>query len=355
MVDKWKVDWKVEINGQDMTAGWQSVLQSIAINDQAGEASDSCDLRLDDTGGQILLPRKRSPVTVTINGARLFRGFVEKSVFDCDRNGGRTLNVSAKGMDSGSKVKQPQSFNLDDADLGTFLGQMADNAGINLKVDEGLASIQQDYWAADGESLIAMGQRVARKYGGTFKIRGDQAVLARRGAGAAPGGVALPVVDAVFGRNLVSCSITPREPRRQFGSGQARWFDRAKAAFESADLDFGNDDFPVVNILRPAFADEDEAEAVLDARKRESEWEGGEGSANLDFTLGAVVEGTCRVSGMRTGVDGTYVIASVKHNANRSGGASTSLELKQPGGEAGKDGRKAGESSFALPRHERLG
>ncbi len=354
MVD-WTVDWKVEINGQDMTAGWQSVLQSISINDQAGEASDSCDLRLDDTGGHIRMPSKRSPVVVSINGARLFRGFVEKVTSDGDRGGGRTLNISAKGMDSGGKVKEPQGFHLDGADLGTFLGQMADNAGLDLKVDEALGGIRQDYWAADGESFIAMGQRLARKYGGTFKVRGDQAVLAKRGAGSAPGGLALPAVDAVYGQNLVSWSITPRQPRRQFGSGQARWFDRAKASFGSADLDFGNSDFPAVNVMRPAFADEEEAEAVLDARKRESEWEGGEGSANLVFTRGAVVEGVCRISGARPGVDGDYVIASVKHNANRSGGAATSLELKQPGGEAAKDSRKAGESTFALPKHERLG
>lgn len=358
MAGKWQVDWKVVVGGNDVTAAWRPVLLSISINDQAGETSDSCELQIDDSGGQVRLPSKRSPVAVSLNGSAVFSGFVEKVSSNGSRDGGRTLNVSAKSMDSGSKVKEPQNFHMDDADLGTFLGELADRAGLSLKVDDELAAYRQDYWAADGESLIAMGQRIARKFGGTFKIRGDQAVLAKRGAGAAPGGKALSTIEAIAGRNLIDWSISPREPRRQFASGQARWFDRGKAAIQTVDLDFGIADAFAGNVLRPTLADADEAEAVLDARKRESEWEGGKGSVNLDLALGAAVEGSCRVIGTRPGVDGTYVIASVKHSANREGGAKTALELKQPGSGAGTDGRKAGapaSAGFALPTHETLG
>jgi len=78
----------------------------------------------------------------------------------------------------------------------------------------------------------------------------------------------------------------------------------------------------------------------------------------LDLTVVAVVEGWCSISGVRPGIDGTYLIETVKHSASRSGGATTSLDLKQPGGGAGKDSRKAGEpaaAGFALPKHETLG
>lgn len=349
--DKWQVDWSVTIGGQDLTSAWRPVLQSISVTDQAGEASDSCSLELDDSAGQIRLPSKRSPVQVRINGAKVFGGFVETVQSSASRSAGRVLRVQAKGFDTGGKAKEPQRFHMDDTDLGGFLGQLAERSGLSVKVDPQLAAIAQDYWAADGDSLISAGQRLARKYGATFKIRGDQAVFAAQGA------QALGVTEAVYGQNLKEWSITPREPRRQFAGGRAQWFDRASAAFKSKDLDFGALDIPALNVLRSTFTDEGEADAVLDARGRENDREGGAGSVKLLLTLSAVVEGICRVSGARAGVDGDYVISSINHTASRSGGSATALELKQPGAGAGKDGRKVGSAAqeFALPTHETLG
>lgn len=355
----WKVDWRVILDGQDLTAAWAKVLIDISINDKAGEASDTCDLTVDDSLGHARLPSKRAPISVYLQGTKVFAGFVEKVESSGSRNAGRVLKIKAKGFDTGGKAKEPQSFHLDDADLGTYLGKLADQAGLTITVDPAFADLTQDYWAADGESLIAVGERLARKLGGTFKIRGDQAVLAKRGTGKAPNGAALPQTVAEFGVNLVSWSITPKDPRGQFAAGQARWFDRDSASYKTTDLDFGNTEVDATNVIRSIAADEGEADAVLDARKRDGERDAGSGSVDLDLTVGAVVEGNCLVKGTRPGIDGVYVIDSVKHSASRSGGSKTSLDLKQPGGGAGKDPRKKGEQSdpadFALPQHETLG
>lgn len=355
----WKVDWRVILAGQDLTAAWALVLIDISINDKAGEASDTCDLTLDDSDGKLRLPSKRAPISVFLQGAKVFSGFVEKTESTGSRSGGRLLKVKAKGFDTGGKAKQPQHFHLDDVDLGSYMGKLADQAGLTIKVDPAFAAIRQDYWAADGESLIAIGERLARKLGGTFKIRGDRAILAKRGTGLAPDGAALPQVVAEFGVNMEGWSITPKDPRGQFAGGQARWFDRSSASYKVTDLDFGNGDVEATNVIRSVAADADEADNLLDARKRDGERDAGSGSVNLDLTVGAVVEGNCLVKGTRPGIDGTYVIDGVKHGASRSGGSKTTLDLKQPGGGAGKDGRKKGEQSdaaaFALPMHETLG
>lgn len=352
---KWKVDWAVAIDGQDLTAAWAPTLIDISVTDKAGEASDSCDLTIDDTDGKIRLPSKRMSISVTLDGAAVFRGFVEKVESSGSRGGGRLLKIKGKGFDTGGKAKEPQAFHLDDADLGTYLSRLAEGAGLDIAVDPALGQIRQDYWAADGESFIAIGERLARKYGGTFKIRGDNAVFAKQGESQAPGGQALGVTEAIFGQNLLSWSITPKDPRRQFSAGRARWFDRQSASLKQSDIDFGNDDLDALHLLRDLSADEDEADAVLDARKREGERESGSGSVQLTMAVGAVVEGQCRISGARPGIDGVYLIDTVKHSANRNGGATTTLDLKQPGGGAGKDSRKAGDPAFALPKHEKLG
>lgn len=355
---KWKVKWGVVIDGQDLTNAWAPTLIDISVTDKAGEASDSCDLTVDDTGGQIRIPSERMPIQVILDGARVFSGFVEKPQWSISRSAGRLLKIKAKGLDTGGKAKEPQAFHLDDTDLAGYLTKLAEGAGINIRVDPDLGALQQDYWAADGESFIAVGERLARKFGGTFKIRGDQAIFAKRGEGLSPMGQAMGTIDAIVGKNVISADITPKDPRRQFSAGRARWFDRASASFKESDLDFGNHDLDALHLVRNLSADKGEADAVLDARKRDGKREGGTGSVQLDLTVGAVVGGKCRIVRARPGIDGTYLIETVKHSASRTGGATTSLDLKQPGDGAGKDARKAGDpatAGFALPTHETLG
>lgn len=348
----WKVDWSVNIGGRDLTSAWAPVLIDISVTDKAGEASDSCSLTIDDTDGRVTMPQKRQPLVVRLDGGEVFRGFVEKASSSGSRGGGRVIKVAGKGFDTGAKGKEPQLFHLDDADLGSFLGKAAENAGYSIKVDDALAAIQKDYWAADADSFIALGQQLARKYGATFKIRGDRAVFAKRGQ------QALGAVRAVYGENLIDWDITPRDPRRKFTGGKARWFDRGSASFKEKDLGFDGEDVEALNLVRSIAADEEDADAVLGGRKSDNDREGGSGSVTLDLAIGAVVEGRCTVVGAKPDIDGSYTIDTVKHSANRGGGATTSLDLKQPGAGGGKIGRKSGQSGsgdFALPAHETLG
>ena len=48
------------------------------------------------------------------------------------------------------------------------------------------------------------------------------------------------------------------------------------------------------------------------------------------------------MSGIRDGVDGTYLISGVTHSLNRHSGFLTHLKLKQPAGAAGTNSRAGG-------------
>lgn len=334
----WTVIWKVEVNGVDMTDRMRPYLMDITVTDKAGTSSDSCSLTFDDADGQLALPPVKSLVVVTINGVQKFTGYSEKPSSKGSRSAGRTITVTAKGFDTRGKAKEVQHFHRDETTLADFLQAAGKNAGFSVKVDDELGAIKRDYWSADGESFLGLGDRLAREFNGTFKLRGNQAVLVKRGA------TNLPTVNAIVGEggNVTSWDITPVTGREAFSKARTRFFDRKKGAFKDVETDFdtSEDQLDVSQVPRNLAADEADASNEGRARKGHAERKAGEGKVEMDLTLEAQAEATLVLSGARPGVDGTYTIDEVTTKASRSGGSSTSVSIKKPGGGAGRDKRK---------------
>lgn len=324
----WSVDWQVSVNGQDMSDKMRPFLIEIEVTDKAGSSSDSCSLKLDDTGGVLEFPAEGSEVSVSLMGMPVFQGIVDDTKSSGSRGGGRILTVNAKGFDTRGKAKEGQDFHKDDATLGDFLQESASKAGYSISVDSSLASKQRPYWSADGESFLGVGEKLAREFNATFKIRGTQAVFVPRN------GSLLGSVTGAVGPsgNVINWDISPYTGRQAFTKAKARWFDRKTAKFEEKEVEI-NSSRPLpdsTNVVRSLAADEGQATDLAEGRKSEAEREGGQGSVELDLEPSAQAEAMFTLTGARAGVDGTYRIETVKHKASRSGGATTSLDLKQP-------------------------
>tara|TARA_R110002020_G_scaffold266483_32_gene481467 strand:- start:11442 stop:12479 length:1038 start_codon:yes stop_codon:yes gene_type:complete len=338
----WKVDWRVEVDGVDMTTRMRPYLTSIEVTDRDGSAGDTCSLEFDDSDGQLKLPKDGAKVEVWLNHVSVFAGTVDSVRSRGAKQGGRTLSVGAKGFDSRSKVKEPLSFHLDDDTLQAFLDKAARHAGLSgVSVSDSLAGIARDYWSAEGESFLHLGQRLARELGATFKIRGDRAVMKERGDGKAPSGTDLPTVVGLvgLGSNVINWDISPFKGRSAFRRAKVRYFDREEATFREEEVDFEleRDGPDATNAVRVPAADQAQAREQAAARKRDAERDTGGGSVELDLVETAYAEADFVLIGTRPGIDGTYRISSRTHRANKNGGAVTSLDIKQPGGGAGKD------------------
>lgn len=336
----WTVDWAVFVDGAPVTEAMRPYLMDISVEDKDGEASDSCTLTFDDTGAQIRLPKEGAGVRVLLEGIPVFQGVVDAVRSTGSRGGGRTMKVSAKGFDNRGKGKEPQQFHKDDATLEEFLGTAAENAGFSLIIDPALGAVTREYWAADGESFLHLGQRLARELNATFKLRGTNSVFAKRGIDAG-----LPAIIGTVGEewagNVMSWDIKPFTGRRVYQTVKVDYFDRESATFKSKEIEVGLDrDLPgTVNAIRSKARNEAQATDIAEARKGEAEREGGEGKVTLDLEPAAQAEGIFVLEGARPGVDGTYRIVSVTQKASRNGGATTDLSVKQPQGAVGKDTR----------------
>jgi phage protein D len=334
-------NFAVTIDGNDVTSNMRPYLISVDVADKDGTSSDTCRLSFDDTGGQCQLPATGAKVAVAIEGATVFEGTVDSTPWRLTRGGGRILDVSAKGFDTRGKAKEKQLWHLDDATLGDALKKSAEKAGLTVTVDPALASIQRNYWAPDGASFLAWGHKLAKEHGATFKVRGDKAVFAKRGTGASGSGAAMPSVMGVVGRNVITVDIDPNQGRPSFAKKRVRYFDRASASYMEKSIDVESES-ETTDTARWMAADGDQADAIAEGGKTAAERDAGVGSVTMTLDVTAQAEGTFVLTGARPGIDGTYRITGVTHKADRNGGSSTTLELAQPSGGAGKDERKAG-------------
>lgn len=334
----------VTVGGTNVTSTFASYLISINVSDAAGQTSDTASIELDDTDGRLVMPQKGALVSIMLGWeggglAQVFYGTVDEVSASGSRGSGRTLSISATGMDTSGKAKEPQRLHLDNTTIGEAMQKAGKVAGLTVTIDSELASIARDYISLDDESFTAFGERIAHEVGGTFKIVGDRAVLAKRNGGTSASGSALSSVVAAWGINLHSYNISPVLGRAYEKKTAVRYYDKKKAEWKVTEQDTGTDGAETKKTSINSAADEETAKAQAKSDAEESDRKKGGGSVTIEGNPLAQPEGMCGVIGCRPGVDGSYRIESVGHRYSRGGGFVTQLQLKQPQGGAGRDSR----------------
>jgi hypothetical protein len=238
---------------------------------------------------------------------------------------GRTINVSAKGIDTKSPVKQPMQKHFDQMTVEDVLTAVGKLAGIQtVEIDPDLGKISREYIEMRDESFIHLGERLAREIGGNFRIRGTTAIMSKKR------GAYTTAVMAAWGVNLQSWEITPKMGRPQYRKSRVRWYDRKTAQWQEEDVEVEGSDAQADYVSRypEPNADQSGARAGNDSATSERDTAGG--SVTIEGDTSAIPDGLCMVSGTRQGIDGPYRIESVTHDYSRSG-FTTRLELKSPG------------------------
>jgi phage protein D len=348
--------FQISVGGTDVTETFDPILQQLQVEDHSGESTDRAMVTLADVDGAILLPSVGDSVNILLGWkiagglTQVFDGIVDEVASRGGRGAGRLLVVKAHGFDTGGKAKEPQQFHKDNASLQDFLSQAAGNAGLSFQAEGSVGGIQRPYWVAGTESFIHLGQRIAHEVGAVFKIEGTQAYMWPLNTPLQAAGSGGGNVTAIWGEgndtgNLIEWDISPIVGRPQYAQTSARWFDHTTATWKEVTQSIGGigsdyaSDYAATHTHRQTRADAGEATTTAAANAAISTREAGTGIVTIVGQPAAFCEGSCTVSGVRAGVDGTYRIAGVRHELNRSSGFITQLELKQPGGGAGTDPR----------------
>lgn len=344
-----EASFQLSVGGTDVTERFNPILEHLEVQDHSGETSSKAQIVLADVDGQILLPSIGDSLTIQLGWAsaqpvQVFDGVIDDIASRGGRGQGRVLTIGGHGFDTQGKAKEPLEFHKDKASLNDFMNEAAGKAGLSFSAQGAIGAINRDYWAAGTESFIHLGQRIAHEVGAVFKIQGSQAFMwplnsAMVGVGEDGDGS----VTAKWGKNgnLLEWDIAPIIARPRYGQSRVRYYDAATATWKEVTTAItGNGDgADAEHTHRQTRSDEDEATSTSGANAAISQREAGSGRASVVGEPAAFPEGTCVVSGVRPGVDGTYRIDGVTHQLTRGSGFVTHLDLKQPEGGAGSDSR----------------
>lgn len=334
---------QVVVNGVDYTDRFAPVLKSIEINDGEGTKSDSASITVADPDGNIYMPEPDASVQISLGhegqGVGLaFRGKVESVRSSGSKGGGRELKISAKGLDTKSKAKEPTERSAENKTFGEVADAWGKAAGMRgIKIAPALRNIRREWWGMQNESFLHWMERMAGELGGTFRVSDNEAIMVEAGAGESASGKQLPTVTAEWGVNLINWDIDPYTGRAQHSRVRGRFYDRDLARFREVEVDVEDTDSQARARRATSSANEANARQSANSDKKKSKRKKGGGTVTILGDSSARPEGKIVVIGAREGVDGEYKITSITHSFSKSG---FTTKISFGDSKAGKDKRR---------------
>lgn len=319
--------FRIVIDGrQDVTDRVRDRLLSLRVTDETGLRSDAVELRLDDRGSALALPRRGAEMEVSL-GWEGRRERVEGAyvVDEVELSGPpRTLAVRAKAADMHSSLKAQKTRSWDDVSLGGLVSSVAADHGLEARVGSALRGVRIPHLDQTEESDLHLLTRLAQDHDAVAKPAGGLLLFVPRGEAASATGRPMPVVDVRPGDcRRWSATIADREAYR---SVLAHWHEPESGDRRTATAGSGEPAWT----LRRTWASASEAREA--ARAKLSELKRGTVRLSLDIGPGnpaVKAEAELRLRGFRAGVDGRWVCSRVIH-ALDAGGYVTRAEAELP-------------------------
>ena len=326
--------WRLEADGTDITAALGDRLLSLRLTDRAGLDSDGLELRLDDRDGIVALPRSGARLKLWLGYAgpkdRLpaYMGrFAVDEIAGSDPPS--ELAIRCRAAELHGPFRAPRSTSWHHTTIAAIVEAIAARHGWTAKVDAALADRPIKHRDQAAESDAAFLTRLAADHDATAKPADGTLVFLRRAAGNTASGRPVPLLT--LHRSELTAVRWQRTWRGDYAAVAAGWTDHDGRTRRVETAGRGE---PVLQ-LRHTHADRDAARAAAAARlaalRRGTLTLTADGPGRPDLWAERLIT----LAGVRTGVDGTYVIETATHSLDQAG-YRTAVALATPGTEQGE-------------------
>ena len=319
--------FRIVVEGQgDVTAQIRERLLSLRVRDEEGYGSDVVEIRLDDRGGEMEVPRRGVALEVELGYEASGRVSMGRYVVDWIELSGppETLTVRARAADMRTGAKQRKTRSWDQVTIGDLVATIARDHDLEPRVAHGLAGIVLPHVDQTDESDLHLLTRLGEKYDAAARPAGGRLVFARRGAALSATGRAITPVRVA--REQAGDYRVTLDDRRRYGSVKAYWYDRSEGRRREVTAGRGEPVYALRDDQADAATARYAAQARLDALNR------GAVALSLSMRPGAPAvsgETPLTLSGFRGGVDGRWIVTRVSHEFS-GGGLTTEVEGERP-------------------------
>lgn len=343
-------NFRIIADGQDVTDLIRDRLMALRITDQAGQASDSMEIVLDDRDARVPVPRSGAWLRVWLGYSTGGPLPAYMGAFAVDEvelsNGPRSMVIKATAAQTAPElVKEQRTQSWHQTTLGAIAQQISKRNGLEVVLKGNLGGIQIKHEDQTNESDQSFLTRLAEKYKATIKPADGKLVLVPRGAGQG-GIVAIKSTDVTSWR----CTL---KNRGAYGQVKVKWLDR-KLNKEKTATHGEKGPLPIFE-EKQMFRDEEEAKKAAESRLQSLK--AGEVRISLQMPGRPDVnaEGLVALTGFRAYVDGTWNIKQVTHDLGNSGytttvecGTQGEDDSEWAGGAGANNGRPASEKARLL-------
>lgn len=305
-----KINYRIKVDGKDVTGIFRRVLTRLSITDEAGLKADTVELTLDDRGYMIELPKEGAVMDIALG----FRetGLIPMGKFTVDEISGEgpvtTLSIRGKAADMLAGLKAPKTRHWDKVSLSKIVAKIAGEHNLKPVTGKSLLKTSYPYLAQTAESDLHFLSRLARDLDATVKPVEGRLLFVKRGTG-----------KTADGQDIEPLRITPLQmvnwrwnltSRGKFKSVCAEWKDLGSAKTHKITRGKGEP----VRQLRHPFASKAEATRAADAAL--SSGKRGSGTISVEmagFYGGLFAEGLVDLQGIKPELTGRWSIKRVSH------------------------------------------
>ncbi|WP_069337173.1 contractile injection system protein, VgrG/Pvc8 family [Sphingobium yanoikuyae] len=315
----------VIVDGKDISAMVRPRLISLSLTEKRGGEADQLDLVLDDSKGDLAIPKEGAIITLSLGWAQgrdVAKGLVAKGRFKVDEAGHSgppdIITISARSADlqGDFRVRKERSWRAQT--LGAIIGQIAADNGLEPRIAADLAAIVVDVVDQDGKSDMALVRDLGKKYDAVATVKDRKLVFARVGAGVTSSGLAIPALTIT--RASGDRHDYRRAERDKYDGAEARWHDTGAAKRKTEKVG-GRGTGASPKRLKRIYASQADAKAAAAAEAQRI----ARGAAELSLALalgnaGIYPERRVTVTGFKAEIDAhKWLISEVIHSVDASG------------------------------------
>lgn len=323
-------DYRLVVGGQDISAKIQPRLMSLTLTEGRANSADQLDLELDDSDGQLAIPRKEAEIELQIG----WRGqqLVDKGSFVVDEvehsGAPDKITIRARSADMGGEIRNRKERTWRNTTLGAVIADLAKSSNLTHKVAAQLASIAVQHLLQTNESDMHFLTRLARQYDAVATVKKKHLLF-------------MPITGSqnARGEQLPQIHITRRDgdqhrwsssERDAYDGVKAFWSDSVNGKRKSvvAGKKTGN-----VKTLKETYASE--ADALHAARAEMQRLERGAATFELTLAMGRpeiTAQTPITVQGFKPEIDGQgWLVKEVTHTLNEGSGWTTKAVMERGG------------------------